>query len=100
MLPLSLMNLSKLQTLNIEGTGACAPDDAEFQQWLATMDFRGNVCEDMDVMEEDDVMEDDEGACAIAGSGNTAESTVFNLFLIMSVLLAISRWRRLRVGQT
>ena len=100
LVPLSLMNLSKLQTLNIEGTGACAPDDAEFQQWLATMDFRGNVCEDMDVMEEDDVMEDDEGACAIAGSGNTAESTVFNLFLIMSVLLAVSRWRRSRVGQT
>ena len=100
MLPLSLMNLSELQTLNIEDTGVCAPEDMAFQQWLGTIDFQGDVCvmeKDMDVMDEDmdvDVMVDNEGggACAIAGAGNTPESTVFNLLLIMSALLAIS-WK-------
>ena len=38
---------------------------------------------------------DDDGACAIAGDGNTTQSTIFNLFLVMSVLfLAISFKRR------
>ena len=38
---------------------------------------------------------DDDGACAIAGNGNTTQSTIFNLFLVMSVLfLAISFKRR------
>ena len=82
MLPLSLMNLSKLETLNIEGTGACAPDDEAFQQWLGTtMDFQGNVC----------VMNGN-GACAIAGVGNTPGNTVFNLLLIISALIAVS-WK-------
>ena len=36
-----------------------------------------------------------DGACAIAGNGNTTQSTIFNLFLVMSVLfLAISFKRR------
>ena len=101
MLPLSLMNLSELEALNIEGTGACAPEDAAFQQWLTTIDFQGDICvleEDMDV----DVMVVDNGACAIAGIGNTPESTIFNLFLIMSILIAIS-WQnpsRLKRTQT
>ena len=38
---------------------------------------------------------DDDGACAIAGDGNTTQSTIFNLFLVMSALfLAISFKRR------
>ena len=37
----------------------------------------------------------DDGACAIAGDGNTTQSTIFNLFLVMSALfLAISFKRR------
>ena len=37
----------------------------------------------------------DDGACAIAGNGNTTQNTIFNLFLVMSVLfLAISFKRR------
>ena len=83
MLPLSLMNLSELEALNIEGTGACAPEDAAFQQWLGTITFQGNVCARM---------EDDEGACAIAGTGNTPENAVFNLLLIILALIAVS-WK-------
>ena len=130
MLPLSLMNLSGLQTLNVEGTDACAPDDAEFQRWLGTIGFRGDNCvvvppdppeepeteepeteepeteepeteepetEEPETeepeTEEPETEESGGGACAIAGSGNTAENTVFNLFLIMSVLIVIS-WKR------
>ncbi len=37
----------------------------------------------------------DDGACAIAGDGNTTQSAIFNLFLVMSVLfLTISYKRR------
>ena len=115
MLPLSLMNLSGLQTLNVEGTDACAPDDAEFQRWLGTIGFRGDNCvvvppeppekpepekpepeepeSEEPESEEPGIEESGGGACAIAGSGNTAENTVFNLFLIMSVLIVIS-WKR------
>lgn len=39
----------------------------------------------------------DDGACAIAGADNTPQSTVFNLFLIVSTLfLAVSFGRRIR----
>jgi hypothetical protein len=41
----------------------------------------------------------DDGACAIAGAGNTTQSTVFNLFLVMATLfLAFSFKRRLTSG--
>ena len=40
----------------------------------------------------------DDGACAVAGADNTLQSTVFNLFLIMSgLLLAVSFGRRVRI---
>ena len=40
--------------------------------------------------------DDGDGACAIAGAGNTLESTVFNLFLLVSALfLAVSSKRHL-----
>ena len=42
---------------------------------------------------------DDDGACAIAGDGNTTQNTIFNLFLVMSVLfLAVSFKRRSVLG--
>ena len=36
----------------------------------------------------------DDGACAIAGDRNTAQSTVFNLFLIMSTLFLATSFKR------
>ena len=40
----------------------------------------------------------DDGACAIAGTDDTPQGTVFNLFLIVSALfLAVSFGRRVRI---
>ena len=43
-LPRSLTGLSQLTWLSIAATAACAPTDAEFQAWLATIVFRGYTC--------------------------------------------------------
>ena len=89
MLPLSLMNLSELSILNIEGTDACAPEDEAFQQWLGTIGFQGNICAD-------------DAGCSIASNGperNTPKSVVLNLFLIISVLFSISWKNPSRVRQ-
>ena len=43
-LPQRLTGLSRLTRLDISRTGACAPHDAAFQAWLATIDFRGEFC--------------------------------------------------------
>ena len=43
-LPQRLTGLSQLTRLDISRTGACAPHDAAFQAWLATIDFRGELC--------------------------------------------------------
>ncbi len=93
-LPLRLAELSELATLNIEGTEACAPEDMEFQRWLGTIVFQGDVCvvAPPEKPEEPEIEESDDGTCAIAGVGNTPENAVFNLLLIVSILLAIS-WR-------
>ena len=39
-----LTQLARLMELDISYTGACAPADAEFQEWLAAIDFRGDTC--------------------------------------------------------
>ena len=45
-LPVELSDLSNLAILNISGTNVCAPSDADFQAWLATITFQGGtVCE-------------------------------------------------------
>ena len=48
-LPLSLMNLSNLLTLNISGTNLCAP--AIFEGWLNSeiIIFQGKICEEISV---------------------------------------------------
>ncbi len=43
-LPRSLTRLSHLTRLDISVTGVCAPADAEFQEWLATIEFYGKTC--------------------------------------------------------
>ena len=43
-LPQSLTQLSQLTWLDILDTAACAPADAGFQAWLATIDFVGDTC--------------------------------------------------------
>ena len=43
-LPQSLTQLSQLMRLYISNTGACAPADVAFQEWLATIHFRGESC--------------------------------------------------------
>ena len=47
-LPSSLTNLRQLEILNIQlNAGLCAPADAAFQAWLATLvDFTGEICAD------------------------------------------------------
>ena len=43
-LPQRLTGLSQLTSLDISRTGACAPHDAAFQAWLATIHFLGELC--------------------------------------------------------
>ena len=43
-LPLTLSALSQLSALDIRSTTLCAPADAAFQAWLATINFQGAVC--------------------------------------------------------
>ena len=43
-LPLTLSALSQLSVLDIRLTTLCAPMDAVFQAWLATINFHGAVC--------------------------------------------------------
>ena len=47
-LPPSMTNLGRLEYLDISNNaGLCAPADAAFQEWLATVrDFRGEICAD------------------------------------------------------
>ena len=40
-LPLDLMSLSRLGSLDISNTGLCGPDDDDFEAWTATIDFLG-----------------------------------------------------------
>ena len=44
-------------------------------------------------------LEDDDGGCAIAGVGNTPRGTVFNLFLIVSVLFSAALWKNQPQGK-
>ena len=41
-----------------------------------------------------EMMDEDNGACAIAGAGHTSQSTLLNLFLIVSVLFSVVFLRR------
>ena len=43
-IPAELGNLAQLQVFDIRNTGLCAPSDAAFQAWLATINFQGAVC--------------------------------------------------------
>ena len=43
-LPDGLRELSDLETVNIEKTELCAPEDAAFQTWLDTITFSGLTC--------------------------------------------------------
>ena len=43
-LPQRLTQLARLTELNIRNTGVCAPADAEFQEWLAAINFSGATC--------------------------------------------------------
>ena len=43
-LPVGLRDLSRLARLWTSGAGVCAPRDAAFQAWLATIDFSGMNC--------------------------------------------------------
>ncbi len=42
---------------------------------------------------------DDSGGCTIAGTGNTPQSTVFNLFLIAAVLFSAALWKNRSRGK-
>ena len=47
-LPLQLRSLPELQTVDIGFSDVCAPADADFQAWLAAIDFRGGICSEED----------------------------------------------------
>ena len=105
-LPLGLMNLPGLDTVDVRCTDVTAPDDAGFEQWLDGIDFGdAEDCASTAVPEtepQDDVSapEKDEGAsrggCAVSGKAGTGAGTAFGLLLAASVLLAVSRGGRSR----
>ena len=107
-LPLGLMNLPGLDTVDVRCTDVTAPDDAGFEQWLDGIDFGdAEDCASTAVPEtepQDDVSapEKDEGAsrggCAVSGKAGTGAGTAFGLLLAASVLLAVSRGGRSRSG--
>ena len=108
-LPRGLMELTALEVVNIEDTGMCAPGDTEFNQWLADISFDGEICaEGGEDPPDTDVGTAEPGAgggggCVLASENPTEDrlgSELFNSLLIVLFLLAVSRRRRSRVGQT
>ena len=53
-----------------------------------------DMMDDMDDMDDMMAGDGDDGACAIAGTGHTSQSTLLNLFLIASVLFSVVFLRR------
>ena len=88
-LPPDLMELEKLQTLDIRNTGLCAPLDEAFQDWLMGITFRGEYCAEETG---DQPQVSTGGGCSVSsGKGTGAGSALLGLLLVASVLLAVSR---------
>ena len=105
-LPLGLMNLPGLDTVDVRCTDVTAPDDAGFEQWLDGIDFGdAEDCASSAVPEaepQDDVSapEKDEiaagGGCAVSGKTGTGAGAVFGLLFAVSVMLSVSLGNRRR----
>ena len=105
-LPLGLMNLPGLDTIDVRCTDVTAPDDAGFEQWLDGIDFGdAEDCASSAAPEpepQDDVSapEKDEiaagGGCAVSGKTGTGAVAAFGLLLAVSAMLSVSLGNRRR----
>ena len=105
-LPLGLMNLPGLDTVDVRCTDVTAPDDAGFKQWLEGIDFGdAEDCASTAAPEtepQDDVSapEKDEiaagGGCAVSGKAGTGAGAAFWLLLAVSAMLSVSLGNRRR----
>ena len=95
-LPSDLMELEKLETLDTQNTGLCAPLDEEFQDWLMGITFRGENCAEET---EDEPQVSGGGGCAMSSleeTGDGAISGVLGLFLVSLLVFAALGRRRAR----
>ena len=105
-LPLGLMNLPGLDTVDVRCTDVTAPDDAGFEQWLDGIDFGdAEDCASTAAPEtepQDDVPAagKDEiaagGGCAVSEKVGTGAGAAFGLLLAVSVMLSVSLGNRRR----
>ena len=87
-----------LGMVDIDDTGACAPEDSVFGRWLSGIDFRGETCAGDTGGGELEQSGGGGGGCAVASPGrreNGAQGAVLNFLLAFSVLLLVSRRNRL-----
>ena len=97
-LPLGLTELAVLGMVDIDDTGACAPEDSVFGRWLSGIDFHGETCAGDTGGGELEQSGGGGGGCAVASPGrreNGAQGAVLNFLLTFSVLLLVSRRNRL-----
>ena len=98
-LPLGLMDLPGLDTVDVRCTDVTAPDDEGFKQWLDGIDFGdAEDCASSAVPEtgpQDDVPAPGKdgiagGGCAVSERAGTGGGAAFGLLLAASLLLAVS----------
>ena len=99
-LPLGLMNLPGLDTVDVRCTDVTAPDDAGFEQWLDGIDFGdAEDCastaapetepqDDVSAAEKDGIAAG--GGCAVSGKTGTGAGAVFGLLFAVSAMLSVS----------
>ena len=105
-LPLGLMDLPGLDTVDVRCTDVTAPDDEGFEQWLDGIDFGdAEDCASSSVPEtepQDDVSAAQKdgiaagGGCAVSEKAGTGAGAAFGLLLAVSAMLSVSLGNRLR----
>ncbi len=97
MLPLDLVNLSRLVTLDISGTGLCAPPT--LKEWLdsETVVFHGETCEEFSVSYDEAEYKVDEGYTVTAGLVDV--STVLYAESSPSISIELSPGHRVPTGE-
>ena len=105
-LPLGLMNLPGLDTVDVRCTDVTAPDDAGFEQWLDGIDFgdaedcASSAAPETEPRDDVPAAEKDEiaagGGCAVSGKTGTGAVAAFGLLLAVSAMLSVSLGNRRR----
>ena len=96
-LPLGLMNLPGLDTVDVRCTDVTVPDDAGFEQWLDGIDFgdaedcASSAAPETEPQDDVSAPEKDEiaagGGCAVSEKAGTGAGAAFGLLLAASAML-------------